>query len=700
MNFHISRSSFRFFIIFLFWVNISLLSVQIVNGQSKKQINDKNIEIVFARISKYEFDKSRSWLNDFRMIMEQAYKVEETRSQVEDKMVEILKSDATWAGKQFICKHIGTIGTSKSVPVLSKMLKQDKTGIIALRALEPIPDPFAGKALRNALDETEGDVRIGIINALGERREEKATEQLTRILKEENHPFMEPTLAALGKIGTKNACKSLKNAFLSYKGNQKWEAAEAYLNCIDLIYQKKELPYARKAYKQVYQAQPPLAIRRAAILGLFKTRDHSAKTFIINHLQQSPPEMHPEIISLIRKIPDPENFAEIFQQIPKLPENSKMHLIVTLAECGDSSVHDYIIRACEHENEVIRHAALNALVHSGNEEDVLYLAEMAAEKKGTERKLARQTLYNLQGKDIDRAIISYTDKTESTIQHELLKSIGERHISSGIDILIKYGDDKNPKTRIIALETLADVASPEDVPEMIDLLIKTQSKNEKREIQNAIYRTTLRYDNSEQVSRMITNALSSVDDEATMTSLISILGKTGKSSELSVLSKYLYSENQTVRIAAIKALSDWPNASPAKDFKNIMQDTEDLKTHTLAMRGLVKIVQQDNSLSGDQKFDYLQETYRLTKNKQQKRTVISSLSQTESLGALKLMVELLSREELKPEVQAAIINLANSLAGQYPVQVTTQVEKAATISEDQAFKEKLDEILQETGTKH
>ena len=69
------------------------------------------------------------------------------------------------------CRELKLAGTEKSIPVLAALLTTKDLSHAARLALESMPYPAAGAALRDAVGKTSGRVRAGIIDSLGERRE-------------------------------------------------------------------------------------------------------------------------------------------------------------------------------------------------------------------------------------------------------------------------------------------------------------------------------------------------------------------------------------------------------------------------------------------------------------------------------------------------------------------------------------------------
>ena len=64
---------------------------------------------------------------DIETIVQQTYQQPELRIYLERQMVEVLKSNAPWDVKQFICQQLWIIGTDESAPALAGMLISDRT---------------------------------------------------------------------------------------------------------------------------------------------------------------------------------------------------------------------------------------------------------------------------------------------------------------------------------------------------------------------------------------------------------------------------------------------------------------------------------------------------------------------------------------------------------------------------------------------
>ena len=89
----------------------------------------------------------------------------------EKELISILKSDAGVPQKCDACRQLRIDGTAKSVPALAALLTTERTGHAARYALEGMPYPEAGNALRQAMVRSSGPTKAGLIDSLGWRRD-------------------------------------------------------------------------------------------------------------------------------------------------------------------------------------------------------------------------------------------------------------------------------------------------------------------------------------------------------------------------------------------------------------------------------------------------------------------------------------------------------------------------------------------------
>jgi len=122
-------------------------------------------------------------------------------AKIEQALLEVLDADVKVAAVDYICRQLALVGTRRAVPALVRLLQDDGLYDRALYALEAIPEESAGEALRTALPLAGGNLRVGIVNSLGERGDKKAVPALNALRGSSDTTLSSAVESALRKIG-------------------------------------------------------------------------------------------------------------------------------------------------------------------------------------------------------------------------------------------------------------------------------------------------------------------------------------------------------------------------------------------------------------------------------------------------------------------------------------------------------------------
>ncbi|MCK4750848.1 MAG: HEAT repeat domain-containing protein, partial [Bacteroidales bacterium] len=471
----------------------------------------------------------------------------------------------SFAGKQHVCRELSIIGTAESVPVLSMMLTEKGMTETALLALEKIPGSQAGHAMLAGLEAGDVKMKIAIVNSLASRKVDDAVEPLIKLMHSPNKQLAHSSINALGTFGGERAAKALDNFSYESDPSLKVSVLDAQLRCANQFLEANDIRNARIIYEQVYRTDPIYPLKYNALLGMFNTSSEDPVNFIANYLRKEEPGFHPYIIRLIYQSDETENLDILLKDLPDLPTASRIHLISAVAAKGDLSFRKKILEATSEEIQDVRTAAIRALGYIGKPEDVIFLAKLANEKRGTEQELARQSLSILRGTGVNESIIGGISESEAGIKAELIRCTGERNITEAINLLFETASDADKTVRRESIGALGKLAPSEKIPEMISLLISSPNRRERQEAERAVFALIQKMPEASDRSAAILESLTGLDDPAALASLISILGMIGDNKDLDVLRGYLNSDDGLVQIAALKALSGWQNAAPMND---------------------------------------------------------------------------------------------------------------------------------------
>jgi len=223
---------------------------------------------LLEKVKTYDWGQSRLALTEVSELIKKAQGDKSQLAKIENDLLMVLKSDATRAGKQFVCRELSIIGTEQSVPTLAKMLADEETSDMARYALERIPGSAVDEALRSSLRNARGNARIGIINSLGQRRDKGAVRILSRILGRSNQDAAIAAAAALGQIANSLAADALGEAKNKAEGKLLSVVLDAYLKCADQMVADGNKIKAMGIYKELQKESMPKPIRTAALTGM------------------------------------------------------------------------------------------------------------------------------------------------------------------------------------------------------------------------------------------------------------------------------------------------------------------------------------------------------------------------------------------------------------------------------------------------
>lgn len=158
---------------------------------------------LMEKLSTYDWGGGRGALYELDELIKNTQGDQKELAEIEQALLEVLASGVKTAAVDYICRQLALIGTNRSVPALAKLLQDEDLFDRALYALQAIPEEAAAGAMRTALPAAEGHLRVGIVNSLGERHDEKAVPVLVALRDDPDATLSRAVKAALRKIEQK-----------------------------------------------------------------------------------------------------------------------------------------------------------------------------------------------------------------------------------------------------------------------------------------------------------------------------------------------------------------------------------------------------------------------------------------------------------------------------------------------------------------
>ncbi len=153
----------------------------------------------------------------------------------EQDLIAILRSTAGAPQKWAACQKLKTLGTAQSVPALAALLGDERLSQAARHALETMPVPEAGPALRDALARTSGLIKAGIIDSVGWRAEPESAPLLAPLLSDSDAAIASAAASSLSRIGGQAAVAALLASCDQAASKVQPAVQEALLKCAERL---------------------------------------------------------------------------------------------------------------------------------------------------------------------------------------------------------------------------------------------------------------------------------------------------------------------------------------------------------------------------------------------------------------------------------------------------------------------------------
>jgi type 1 glutamine amidotransferase/HEAT repeat protein len=633
-----------------------------------------SLEAILKDLDSFEYSKNEEVLYRLREYVLTHKNPEQARADAEERLLGFLIISQNLDAKMAVCRELRLVGGEKSVPVLSKMLGDEKKTDMARYALEKIPGASADKTMLNALAAAQGDVKIGLISSLGQRKSAEAINGLAALLSDQDPAVASAAAISLGKIATGEAAAVLDKAMDQSSGDLKAEIAFSLLNCADALAGSKDSGAAAEIYDRILSTQPqalPLALWQAAMRSKIAAagKDEGAR-LILDVLSGGPEGMHQPAIGMIAKIFGEHAIGPVSSLLPRLPEASQIQLLSVLTAYPTWAVLPAVLDAAKGPQPSVRIAALQVLSKVGDVSIVNFLAERAAATRGEEQQAARLTLWTLRGKDVDEAVLfGLASATGDAVRIEFIRALGERRISAGKAHLITQAASGPGQNRQEAMRALRGMVEPADIPALVDLLLGLEEESAQEEMQNTIASAAAKildpFARGSVVEEMLEPGKSSkqqrVTDIAKRCLLYRTLGKIGDDSSIALLRSALMDYHAAARDAAVRALADWPNPTPEEDILSVARSAKSLVHRVLALRGYVRMVGLNRFQAPEAAVRSLKTALKLASRPEEKILVLGALPDFACPEALALARSQLKAKGVRAEAEIAVARIKERL---------------------------------------
>lgn len=584
----------------------------------------------------------------------------------EAKHLATLKSDADLKAKADACRELAVIGTPEAIPTLVGLLGDEKLSHMARYALEAMPYPAVGEALRAQLSVLKGRLLAGVIGTLGMRRDVLAVERLIALLDDRDPVVVQAAARALGSIGNVRAAEGLMAAVGSAGGDNFLSICEGLGRAGESLAAQGQRDIALSIYSQAYEdSELPQQVRVASLRGAVLLRGRGGVALLREQLRGSDYLLFAAAVQLALEIPEPGVTQALMAEVGNLAPDRKQVVIQALGERGDPAALPSLLNATTGSSQPVRLAAVRALGSLGHTDAIQTLSRLTADADQEIAQAAKESLASLEGREVDAAALKLLASANANERLTGVELLGRRRMTGNVADLLKAAADEDRRVRVAAVRQVGELGSAAQVPPVLALLTKATDGQDRGAAEQALTTLAAKAATPESASTPVIAALGTAQPEAKI-ALLNVLASIGGAGALKAVSASAKDGNAEVRAEAVRALSSWKTADAGPALAELAKTAASDGDKTLALRGYLGLAGNPD-LPAEQRFKMCQDAGSLIQRPEEKRLLLAALGSVATPEALKLVVPHLDDPAIREEASAAVVGIADRLLrGQGP----------------------------------
>jgi type 1 glutamine amidotransferase/HEAT repeat protein len=622
-------------------------------------LNSQELDYVLSQVRTYQPGDRRDalWMLEYHVgLVANTPQAAATAARL---AVFVADAGATPAGRQWACRQLSLIATSAEVPALAALLSDKDLGVWPRFVLERIPGEAALAALRTALGKATGTNRVGLIDALGSRRDPDAAQLIARSLGDPDIEVAQAAMLALGRIGTGAALQALNANERSVPVASRPTYLLALLQCAAGLESSQQQAVAAPVFRKLTAPGMPAPVRTAAFVGILQCDPIHRGALLLAALKGADQPIRLAASHALADGGSAELVDAAAAEMESLPPDAQVQVIDALKRRRDNTALPAITSATASHDTGVRVAAISALGALGGAQAAPALVKAAAGASRDEQDLISESLAGLQGPDVDPAITAAAESASPAVIRVLMNALVARSARATAPALLALASRKPGALQSIipAVGSLGDLNACGPL-----LALLQQAGEDDRPVLEAALASICSRANS--VGPVM--AALPASQGAERASLITVLGTVGGPDVIAPLRDALKSTTPAVCAAAAKALGAWPDATPLDDLVSTATTTTDPVAKALAIRGAARLAGLASNRPADAVVSAMSSVFAISDRPEEKQAILSGLGKVPCQASLKFLTAHLKDPGLEQEAGLAALQVANSTFHQYP----------------------------------
>lgn len=549
------------------------------------------------------------------------------------------------SGKQAACRLLWMIGSPTCVPALAKLLADPSTADMARYALEGIPGPVAGNALRAAASLADQRQLTAILGSLARRGEVASMPVLARAARSGNGPTAWAAIHGLGRMGLPavTALRAMPATSVA-AGNALLQIAQA-------------APGAPQAAILEALAQParPREVRAPALAMLSVRGGIVSAKWARPCLVSLDGEVSERVASAVVGTGSPAAMSLIRATWPRMGSHARVVALTTAGVRHDAQYLPVILASLADRDADVQGAATLAASRVGGIACCnALLARLSSGGAG-----AGEALASMPGPGVEAALCHAAATGRVGVRTRVIAVLAERPSKVTLTALMLASGAEDAAIAIAALKGLEKCGTAAQFAGVLGVCSSASSSEVSEAAQGAVVAIAQRSDRPTAVALAVTRY-----DEggvAEQKGLSGVLAELGGEAAMASLKRGVGSSDEGVRNAALVALADkWEDINGFPVLAEVAAGLPDGPDRARATRGCIRLLRDADRSAAGERVERLARVLVLASRVEDKRMALGVLRQCRVPRAAELAAGLLGIDSLAGDAAETILYLAES----------------------------------------
>lgn len=605
--------------------------------------------------------------------------------------IAVLASPATREEKVNACRRLAALGGPESIAPLAALLPDQDLSHAARMALEAMPDPAAGEALRAALPGLAGAPLVGAINSLAARRETHAVADLDRYLSDADPQVAAAACAALGTIASPDALSLLDRALPRVSEDVRAEWGRACLRGVSALRGQGLDDQAGRLCQVLRQAPLPSYLHSAATRQAMLIHPGDAGPLLEELLASADDASFAMALTVSREIDSTQLTQVLVQSLPALPSPRAAQVVQVLGDRGDPLARNALVQCANSGDVAVRAAALHALGRTGDVSTFPLLLAAANDAEAEIVAAARQAMVALQGDDIDVAVKAALAEADISRRRVLIDVVGQRPVKAAAAELVPLASDPDTPTRLAAIRALGQVIDPMQLPVLTARLLLPADSEERATLQQALRAVCRHAVDHDACAAQLQAVLPQLDRDM-KPFLIELLGMVGGSTALDAVTALARDDDESIQDAATRALGRWRTSDAAPALLDLARTAPQEKYRIRALRGYLRVIRQMDLPDSD-RLAMFHQAFEAATRSEERLLALETLGRIPTPEALTEAVNQLDDAALRSTACVAAVTIAERLVRDQAGFVEQPMRRVLAATDDPEITRRVQAVL-------